>query len=112
MGENYPFPTILTQKTRSGSDVHVHYGEWPLEGIYWENSRASMDIFEDLDTTQQDESNGQLVALKQFNLRSNLKDKNSLGEELTLDDFIVDYSNGDDEGSSETRTFSKDAGRR
>ena len=108
-GENYPFPTILTQKTRSGSDVHVHYGEWPLEGIYWENSRASMDIFEDLDTTQQDE-NGQLVALKQFNLRSNLKDKNSLGEELTLDDFIVDYSNGDDEGSSETQTFSKDAG--
>ena len=108
-GENYPFPTILTQKTRSGSDVHVHYGEWPLEGIYWENSRASMDIFEDLDTTQQDE-NGQPMALKQFNLKSNLKGENSLGDKLTLDNFTVEYSNGDVEDSTETQAFSADAG--
>ena len=108
-GENYPFPTILTQKTRSGSDVHVHYGEWPLEGIYWENSRASMDIFEDLDTTQQDE-NGQPMALKQFNLKSNLKGENSLGDKLTLDNFTVEYSNGDVEDSIETQAFSADAG--
>lgn len=29
-GENYPFPTILTQKTKRGTSVNVHYGAWPL----------------------------------------------------------------------------------
>lgn len=29
-GLNYPFPTILT---REGGSIHVHYGDWPLEGI-------------------------------------------------------------------------------
>ena len=33
-GENYPFPTILTQKTKRGTSVNVHYGAWPLEGIF------------------------------------------------------------------------------
>ena len=68
-----------------------------------------MDIFEDLDTTQQDE-NGQPMALKQFNLKSNLKGENSLGDKLTLDNFTVEYSNGDVEDSTETQAFSADAG--
>ena len=44
-GENYPFPTILTQKTKRGTSVNVHYGAWPLEGIFWRESRATMDNF-------------------------------------------------------------------
>lgn len=29
-GMDYPFPTILT---RENANVHVHYGEWPVQGI-------------------------------------------------------------------------------
>ncbi len=46
-GMNYPFPTILEQGAGSES-VNVHYGEWQLKGLYWEESRADMDIFESL----------------------------------------------------------------
>ena len=51
-GQNYPFPTILTQNTTDGISVNVHYGEWPLEGMSWEESRAGMDIFENLVTEE------------------------------------------------------------
>lgn len=95
-GENYPFPTILTQKTKRGTSVNVHYGAWPLEGIFWRESRATMDIFEDMDLEQTDDSN-QPRALKTFYLDSNLVGDDSLGKGLTLNNgFTVEYSNGDD----------------
>ena len=95
-GENYPFPTILTQKTKRGTSVNVHYGAWPLEGIFWRESRATMDIFEDMDLEQTDDSNPPR-ALKTFYLDSNLVGDDSLGKELTLNNgFTVEYSNGDD----------------
>ena len=95
-GENYPFPTILTQKTKRGTSVNVHYGAWPLEGIFWRESRATMDIFEDMDLEHTDDSN-QPRALKTFYLDSNLVGDDSLGKGLTLNNgFTVEYSNGDD----------------
>ena len=85
-GENYPFPTILKQ----GNSINVHYGEWPLEGIYWEESRASMDIFEDM---QLDGANAG-SAVKTFNL---IDPKPVLSTELKFSngDFTVTYSNGE-----------------
>ena len=95
-GENYPFPTILTQKTKRGTSVNVHYGAWPLEGIFWRESRATMDIFEDMDLEQTDDSNPPR-ALKTFYLDSNLVGDDSLDKGLTLNNgFTVEYSNGDD----------------
>lgn len=95
-GENYPFPTILTQKTKRGTSVNVHYGAWPLEGIFWRESRATMDIFEDMDLEHTDDSNPPR-ALKTFYLDSNLVGDDSLGKGLTLNNgFTVEYSNGDD----------------
>ena len=89
-GENYPFPTILQQNTASGV-VNVHYGEWPLNGIYWEQSRANMDIFEDL-VTDGGENDGQ--ALKTFVLKDAA---GNVGNDKQTEDFIFSYSYGEDE---------------
>lgn len=106
-GENYPFPTILTQKTKRGTSVNVHYGAWPLEGIFWRESRATMDIFEDMDLERTDDSN-QPRALKTFYLDSNLVGDDSLGKELTLNNgFTVEYSNGDDKDDTATAAVSQ-----
>ena len=106
-GENYPFPTILTQKTKRGTSVNVHYGAWTLEGIFWRESRATMDIFEDMDLEQTDDSN-QPRALKTFYLDSNLVGDDSLGKELTLNNgFTVEYSNGDDKDDTATAAVSQ-----
>lgn len=106
-GENYPFPTILTQKTKRGTSVNVHYGAWPLEGIFLRESRATMDIFEDMDLEQTDDSN-QPRALKTFYLDSNLVGDDSLGKELTLNNgFTVEYSNGDDKDDTATAAVSQ-----
>ena len=106
-GENYPFPTILTQKTKRGTSVNVHYGAWPLEGIFWRESRATMDIFEDMDLEHTDDSN-QPRALKTFYLDSNLVGDDSLGKELTLNNgFTVEYSNGDDKDDTATAAVSQ-----
>ena len=106
-GENYPFPTILTQKTKRGTSVNVHYGAWPLEGIFWRESRATMDIFEDMDLEQTDDSNPPR-ALKTFYLDSNLVGDDSLGKELTLNNgFTVEYSNGDDKDETATAAVSQ-----
>lgn len=106
-GENYPFPTILTQKTKRGTSVNVHYGAWPLEGIFWRESRATMDIFEDMDLEKIDDSN-QPRTLKTFYLDSNLVGDDSLGEKLTLNNgFTVEYSNGDDKDDTATAAVSQ-----
>lgn len=106
-GENYPFPTILTQKTKRGTSVNVHYGAWPLEGIFWRESRATMDIFEDMDLERTDDSNPPR-ALKTFYLDSNLVGDDSLGKGLTLNNgFTVEYSNGDDKDDTATAAVSQ-----
>ena len=106
-GENYPFPTILTQKTKRGTSVNVHYGAWPLEGIFWRESRATMDIFEDMDLEQTDDSNPPR-ALKTFYLDSNLVGDDSLDKGLTLNNgFTVEYSNGDDKDDTATVAVSQ-----
>ena len=33
-GLNYPFPTVLTQTNSFGKTVNVHYGSWPMLGLY------------------------------------------------------------------------------
>ena len=93
-GEDYPFPTVLQQGSGNGH-VNVHYGEWPLEGIYWKESRASMDIYEDL-VLEEGDNYG--IALKDFEL---LDSKNVLGTGKTLgtgsNDLQVEYGSGEDE---------------
>lgn len=99
-GENYPFPTILTQKTTSGQTVNVHYGGWPLEGIYWKESRASMDIFENMEINEGDTAET-AKSRKTFELED---EGGVLPKNLTLDSgFTVAYSSGDD---SDTATAS------
>lgn len=46
-GLNYPFPTILTQLDAFGRMVNVHYGPWPMHGLYWESTSADLDLFAD-----------------------------------------------------------------
>lgn len=91
-GENYPFPTILKQ----GNSIDVHYGEWPREGIYWQESRATMDIFQDLqmekDSSNTTNNNG--WAVKQFKLMDPLP---VLNKDLTIKDFDITYSNGEND---------------
>ena len=48
-GKNYPFPTVLTQEDLTfGNQVNVHYGEWPVDGPYWIQARASFDVFDQM----------------------------------------------------------------
>lgn len=46
-GLNYPFPTILTQQDAYDRTVCVHYGAWPMYGLYWESANAVLDLFAD-----------------------------------------------------------------
>ncbi len=47
-GLNYLFPTIVTQRDIVfNRTVNVHYGWWPLNGMYWSEARSEMDIFGD-----------------------------------------------------------------
>lgn len=91
-GEDYPFPTVLQQKSGNGH-VNVHYGAWPLEGIYWKESRATMDIYENLVVDERDAGYGK--AVKDFELHES---KSVLGIEKKLgtgkNDLQVEYSSG------------------
>lgn len=42
-GQNYPFPTILHQETRSFGTANLHYGEWPSSGLYWSLGLLKLD---------------------------------------------------------------------
>lgn len=46
-GLDFPFPTILTQKNVAGKIVNVHYGRWPMSGLYWERTRTTLDLCAD-----------------------------------------------------------------
>lgn len=55
LGEDYPFPTILTQESAAGT-VNVHYGDWPVAGIQRENGDlpVSIDLFADYTEDQKE----------------------------------------------------------
>lgn len=54
-GKNFPFPTPITQNDLTFGTftepypVHVHYGDWPINGSHWAKGRDSVDIFADMD---------------------------------------------------------------
>lgn len=103
-GEDYPFLTVLKQG-KNEEAKNVHYGEWPQEGMYWKESRASMDIFENLVTETSlleetgTEENSPYVgwAIKTFDL---VDAKGNIGTELGFEDFTFTYSNGEEEVSA------------
>ena len=45
-GNNYPFPTILTQTDTLGNTVNVHYGRWPKGNLYWSEAMINFDLLE------------------------------------------------------------------
>ena len=47
-GQDYPFPTVLTQKSNhTDGYVNLHYGDWPVTGPAWESSRVTIDRIAD-----------------------------------------------------------------
>lgn len=46
-GQDYPFPTVLTQTDVFNTKVNLHYGEWPKEGLFWEDGIVSVDMISD-----------------------------------------------------------------
>lgn len=49
-GQDYPFPTVLTQKNSLGETVNLHYGAWPKVGMFWSQGIVSMDLIADFGT--------------------------------------------------------------
>ena len=49
-GQDYPFPTVLTQKNSLGETVNLHYGAWPKVGMFWSQGIVSMDLIADYGT--------------------------------------------------------------
>ena len=48
-GQDYPFPTVLTQTNSLGKPVNLHYGAWPKVGMFWSKGIVSMDLIADYD---------------------------------------------------------------
>lgn len=46
-GQDYPFPTVLTQTNSLGKPVNLHYGAWPKVGMFWSEGIVSMDLIAD-----------------------------------------------------------------
>ena len=49
-GQDYPFPTVLTQTDSLGKPVNLHYGAWPKVGMFWSEGIVSVDLIADYDT--------------------------------------------------------------
>ena len=49
-GQDYPFPTVLTQTNSLGKPVNLHYGAWPKVGMFWSKGIVSMDLIADYGT--------------------------------------------------------------
>ena len=49
-GQDYPFPTVLTQTDSLGKPVSLHYGAWPKVGMFWSKGIVSVDLIADYDT--------------------------------------------------------------
>lgn len=64
-GLDYPFPTVLSQYNSFGAKVFVHYGRWPMLGLYWEENEGTIDLFKDrpaaqtAETAQSEETDGE-----------------------------------------------------
>ncbi len=52
-GQNYPFPTVLTQRNIFGDTVSLHYGRWPKVGLFWSEGIVSLDMIADYDSQSQ-----------------------------------------------------------
>ena len=48
-GQDYPFPTVLTQTNSLGKPVNLHYGAWPKVGMLWSQGIVSLDLIADYD---------------------------------------------------------------
>lgn len=46
-GQDYPFPTVLTQTDTFGDTVNLHYGEWPTVGLFWKEGIVTVDLVAD-----------------------------------------------------------------
>lgn len=46
-GQDYPFPTVLTQTDIFGATVHLHYGRWPKVGMFWKDGITTLDLIAD-----------------------------------------------------------------
>ena len=46
-GQDYPFPTVLTQTNSLGDPVNLHYGAWPKVGMLWNEGIVSLDLIAD-----------------------------------------------------------------
>lgn len=55
-GQDYPFPTVLTQKNSLGETVNLHYGAWPKVGMLWNEGIVSMDLIADYNKDVPDKS--------------------------------------------------------
>ncbi len=53
LGQDYPFPTVLTQKNVAGT-AYLHYGRWPQAGLYWSRGMADLDLIADYDETERE----------------------------------------------------------
>ena len=95
-GKDYPFPAIIEQKDITFSTTsdplyaYVHYGDWPIAGPYWSESRTSVDIFQDM---SDDGSAYKTLTLKPNgeDLSSVTVDSMSVSEEGIIDLKGVDY---------------------
>lgn len=68
LGQDYPFPTILTQSSNlvvSGK-ANVHYGDWPLAGIRRENGAlpVNLDLFADYKAENKGAVHTELLSLE------------------------------------------------
>lgn len=48
-GQDYPFPTVLTQDSESFGEVNLHYSTWPKVGLYWSRGIAELDVIANYD---------------------------------------------------------------
>lgn len=95
IGKNYPFATVIKQKDvvystkDSAKYVNVHYGEWPTDGMYWEQGRTTMDLFEDMNLTADKSDPRYGYAVKKFVLKDS---KKQISGSVNKDEFRL--SNG------------------
>lgn len=88
-GQDYPFPTVLTQRDSLGKPVNLHYGAWPKVGMFWSEGIVSVDLIADYDTN----ANRSAIELE-LNL-TNVSDKNALLGEPSFtytDEGVVEAS--------------------
>lgn len=66
LGQDYPFPTVLRQ-TKNGETVNLHYGTWPLHGMFWPKGILTMDLIADYQTAEN--ASYQTLSLKPYEVK-------------------------------------------